>query len=104
MTTLGDKLKEAGIDLVLSNQEDDWHATTEQAFEDFCNQNRGQLVIAEDFRQWAGDRLKEPTHPNAWGARWRSLLQRGRLQPTNTVRSTKRPVAHARRSLCYRVL
>jgi hypothetical protein len=87
--TLGETLRDKGLDLVEENAGDwiDW--IRREAIQ--ISARRG-MVSASDLRKIADREGRQPHHPNAWGA-----VFRGRDWELVGFEKNSRPSAHARR-------
>ena len=96
----GKELKEAGIALVLDNEEGSrWAIRIRPTFLKFVATHIGQEVTAEDFRNYATPLCGAPHHPNAWGGVWSGFVKAkpARLHDTGRVAFVKGAAGHKRR-------
>jgi hypothetical protein len=83
----GETAKQFGLDLV-SNHNPDFLATMRHVARVHCTRH-GEVTI-DDVRQWADLMSYKPSHPNAWGAVFRTGFERIGFRKSTT------PSAHSR--------
>jgi len=96
----GKVLRDKGIDLVKEHQQDAWKERYRNVAELFIlTLPVGHTFLGEDVRMYANRHgVGQPTHPNAWGAMFRSFvlkeLKAGRIEVYG-MDHLKDPVGHA---------
>ena len=103
----GQQLKEEGIKIVLSRNEQ-WSERILRSMKKFAKARKKigkPMFTFEEFRRWCcGLGIPEPRHHNAWGAVAREAARKGLIEWTGECCQAKAPLAHARIIKVWRVV
>jgi len=91
----GPERKEAGIEQVLENERIMWRVEIARLIR--LTADNHEFFTSDDIHGLAEEcGLREPHHPNAWGAAFNSAARDGIITPSGRFVPSERPDAHAR--------
>lgn len=94
-TKIGEARKQAGQARVMISTGDNWRDDALRVVHDVAVKE-DYLTMADVRRHGIVVGLSEPSHPNAWGALFRSAAKEGWIEPTDEFKKSSIVSAHAR--------
>jgi hypothetical protein len=101
-SAVGEQRRDAGMNLVLSHEPEDWQAKAMRSLRVYADTNRGVEFTAQDFRGWyERNGGSKPVNLNSWGAFWHQAIRLHIVTNTGRAVKAKMPQSNARRLPVY---